>query len=309
MVADAVLRNALERVVERVDPQRRPAPIVVDGAAEREDRVVLVHEHGVVDLEQEARVDDTPVLLVQRVRDREHELFFGRVVLVPQPVHARGRDHRQERVGDVHALERATEAGDVPLDRSGVVRDRPGAEPELAAGLLPVVGAATVLGHVHAVLRRPRERRVVLRVELGERLPVAARREHRALADRDEALLDPPHAAVEVRDPGRLPHLAVVHDVDAGRCLAADHVADGLAEDPLIGVFVDRLAALLSGEDVEQLVGTDEASGVRGEDAIHRSSGLFAGEQSGVLPEVARDEQVVVRAQLLRGTVEHQLAV
>ena len=109
----------------------RPAAVVLDRAAAREDRVVLVQEHRVVDLEQEAGVDDPPVLLVQGVRDREDELLLGRVVLVAQPVHARGRDDRQERVDDVDAGECALEARDVALERRGVVADRPRAEPAL----------------------------------------------------------------------------------------------------------------------------------------------------------------------------------
>ena len=47
-----------QRVVERVDAQLRPLAVVVDRAAGDEDGVVLVHEHGVVDLQQEAGVDD-----------------------------------------------------------------------------------------------------------------------------------------------------------------------------------------------------------------------------------------------------------
>ena len=131
VIADALLRDARERVVERLDAQRRPAPVVVDRAADCEDRVVLVQEHRVVDLEQEAGVDDRPVLLVQRIRDREDELLFGRVVLVAQPVDARGRDDWQESVGDVDGCERALEAREVARERRAVVGDRAGAEPAL----------------------------------------------------------------------------------------------------------------------------------------------------------------------------------
>ena len=94
-----------------------------------------MQQHRVVDLEQEARVDDAPVLLVQRVGDGEDELLLARVVLVAQPVDARRRDDGQERVGHVDARERALQAGDVALERGGVVADRAGAEPELSLGL------------------------------------------------------------------------------------------------------------------------------------------------------------------------------
>ena len=67
-------------------------------------------QHGVVHLEQEAGVDDPLVLLVERVGDRVDELLLGRVVLVAQPVDARGRDDRQEDVRGVHASSRPPRA-------------------------------------------------------------------------------------------------------------------------------------------------------------------------------------------------------
>ena len=216
----------VQRVVERVDAELRPAPVVLDRAALREDRVVLVHQHGVVDLEQEAGVDDRRVLLVQRVGDREDELLLGRVVLVAQPVDACRRDHRQERVGDVHARRAPPGSGRCPARGAGVVLDRAGAEPALR------LRAPASSGSLHAdpVRDLARERGVVLRVELRERLPVAARRQDRLALERHHALLDPAHALVQVRDPGRLAHLAVVDDVDARLGLAADDVGDRVGQ-------------------------------------------------------------------------------
>ena len=135
VVADPVLRDPRERVVERVDPELRPAAVVLDRPAERQDGVVLVQQHGVVDLEQEARVDDPLVLLVQRVGDRVDELLLGRVVLVAQPVDARRRDDGQEDVGGVHAVDGRLESRDVLLERCRVVGDRPRARPDLSERL------------------------------------------------------------------------------------------------------------------------------------------------------------------------------
>ena len=66
----------------------------------------------------------------RRRRRRRTPPRFG-VVLVVEPVDARGRDDRQEGVGDVDAGERGLEAGDVALERGRVVLDRPGAVPPL----------------------------------------------------------------------------------------------------------------------------------------------------------------------------------
>ena len=91
VVADTILRDALERVVERVDTHLGPPTVVLDRPAQRQDRVVLVHEHGVVDLQEEPGVHDRPVLVSQRVRHREDELLVRLVVAIVEPVDARGR--------------------------------------------------------------------------------------------------------------------------------------------------------------------------------------------------------------------------
>ena len=65
-------------------------------------------------------LDDRPVLLVQRVRDREDELLLGRVVLVAEPVHARRRDHGEKRVHDVDAGR--ARAGSAAMSRSSAAR-------------------------------------------------------------------------------------------------------------------------------------------------------------------------------------------
>ena len=67
-------------------------------------RVVIPERRdpGVVDLELEARVDDQPVLLAQRLGERPEQLVLRRVVLVAHvDLGARGRDGGHEHVDDV----------------------------------------------------------------------------------------------------------------------------------------------------------------------------------------------------------------
>ena len=98
-----------------------------------------MQQHRVVDLEEEARIDDAPVLLVQRVRHGEDELLLARVVLVAEPVDACRSDDGEEHVGHVDARERTLQAGDVALERGGVV-----------AGSAPVQNQSIPCGSISA---------------------------------------------------------------------------------------------------------------------------------------------------------------
>ena len=69
-----------------------------------------------------------------------------------------------------------------------------------------------------------------------------------------------------------LAHLAVVHDVEPGLHLAFHDVADGVVEGSLVRGRVDRLAACLGREEVEDGPGTREAAGMGSQDSIHQSS-------------------------------------
>jgi hypothetical protein len=202
---------------------------------------------------------------VERVRDGEHELLLGRVVLVLQPVDARRRDDGQERIDHAAAGERSLEPCNVALEGRRVVLDRPRAEPAL--GLELRAG-----GRTDPVRDLAGERRVVLGVELRKRLPVPARRQDVARFDRHEPRLDPADPLVEIRDPVRLAHLAVVHDIDSGRDLAPDDVRDGDLECLLVGGPVVRLSVVDRRGEFEQLGWTNEATGVRGEDPVHQGS-------------------------------------
>ena len=83
-------------MIERVDAQLRPAP-VIGGAHRRHHALEHVGQEGVVDLDVEAGIDDRLVFLVQRVGEREQEglLVFIMLVLGARQ-RARGRHDRQE---------------------------------------------------------------------------------------------------------------------------------------------------------------------------------------------------------------------
>jgi hypothetical protein len=121
----------------------------------------------------------------------------------------------------------------------------------------------------------------VFGIEAGEGLAVAARRQDAAAVERYVARLEAAHALVQVDDPVRLAHLAVVHDVDARLHLPADGVRHDLLQGLGVGGFVVRPAGLLGRQEREQLRGPDQAPGVRGEDPLHlfslRSRPGFAG--------------------------------
>jgi hypothetical protein len=112
----------------------------------------------------------------------------------------------------------------------------------------------------------------VLRVELRESLPVAAWRKNVAPFQGHEPWLEAAHALVQVCDPGRLPHLAVVDDVDTDLGLAADDVRHCFSENPLVLGCIDALAALGRGQKIEERARTGEAADVGRENPVHQSS-------------------------------------
>ena len=227
VVADAVLGNPAQRVVERAHAQVGPAPVVVPRLPARHHRVRLVHHHGVVDLHQQAGVDDRLVLLVQRVGEREHELLLAGVVLVLEPVRAGRRDHRQEAVDAVVLVpgEGRLEVGDVTVERGAVVGQRAGAHPRhaRAGGRGLLVGQRARGGGV-ALADGGLVERVDRGIGAGERLAVAARREHARALELDRAHLEAADPLVQVGDPAGLAHLAVVDDVDPDLDLLSDDV-------------------------------------------------------------------------------------
>ena len=86
------------------EARRRHHAVVGDGAAR------------VVELQQEAGIDDHLVFGAHRLGDRGLQLLVALVVFVlAVGDHARRRRHRQERLFDLHALQRGLEVVDVAL--------------------------------------------------------------------------------------------------------------------------------------------------------------------------------------------------
>ncbi len=207
VIAHAVGRNALQRIVQRLDPGRAVAPVGLQAHAVP-DPVPQRREPGVVDLEQQSRVDNHLVFDADGVGERVDELFLGLVIVVPPPLQqAQGRGGGQERIAARRIPEGADQEVDLALkQRVALVGDRSRAGQ--VAGR-PAGRAA------HAAL-----------VVVGEIDPVLGRGQHRRAAGGNG--LEAAEPLVDIGDPyPALGQLALVDDVDAGVLLAPDHRFDG----------------------------------------------------------------------------------
>ena len=165
--------------------------------------VVHVGEHGVVDLQHEAGLDDFEIFLPHRLGDREHVVALVRVVLVDGVVaDARRRDRGEEHVlggrgrgGRFQVVEIAADGGVAAID------DRAG---------------AGMAGRADGAARKFR------RHEFREAVAVAA--EPDRLIERVRPRLEPAQPLQAVVRPAGLAELAVIDHVDAGLRLARDDV-------------------------------------------------------------------------------------
>ena len=125
MIADAILRQSGDGVVERVDAQCRPFPVLREIVGGKRD-IVHVGQERIVDLHHQPGVDDRLVFFAQRLGELEQELFVVLVIFVPVARNgARRRHHRQEGVGDRRAFQRGLEDRDVLLQRGvALIGDR-----------------------------------------------------------------------------------------------------------------------------------------------------------------------------------------
>ena len=221
VVADAVLRDALERVVERVDAQLRPAPVVLDTcrpatgssrtrASARRRRPARSRPASTIALysscsaSASAKTNSSSVVVVL-------VLAASRRWPARRPAGTR-RPRRRPRARPCRlAMSRCSAPGRTSIGpvqnhfmpSGGASGSSPTSPPPLALAVLVL------------------ELLVELVVEAREVLAVAARRQDARAVELDHARLEPAHPLVEVGDPGRLAHLAVVDDVDAGLRLAA----------------------------------------------------------------------------------------
>ena len=95
MQSDLLSRYVAQRVVQCIDPQRGVFAILRDrdlGQASP-----AVRQVGIVDLQQETRIDNRVVFLAHRLGDREQERLVAVVIFVPHPMLDRARRVRRQK--------------------------------------------------------------------------------------------------------------------------------------------------------------------------------------------------------------------
>ena len=189
--------NAAQRVVQQLDAGGRPFAAMreVDLRVHRP----MARQMRVVDLQDQAGVDDRLVFLVQRVGERDPEFLVGLVMLVGVPIGEVGRRHRRHKGFLVRDPgEGGFEIVDVALQCvMPAIGDRAGADP--LGRRRPPGGARHLRRPVRNIRERPGIRAtgpVLRRGALGARL-------------------DPGEALVDIGDEPEPPHLAIGDDVDA----------------------------------------------------------------------------------------------
>src|SRR4051794_16581864 len=263
MVAHAILPDSFERAVERFDEFGEPAAIFLERTG-RNHAVVRGGRTRIVDLQDEAGIDDRPVFRAHRRGDRVEPLLLALVVFIlAVRQHARRRDHRHEGFFHLRALECSFEIVDV-------------APQDILPDIFHRTDAGDHLGVGHRLAH------VELGVELLEAGPIGAGGT-RAVAGRDRAQLEAAQALDNILVPtDRLAEFAVADDVDANVRLATDHVVYGLLQALLVGGLIVGLTGLLGTQDVLQRLRTNQASDVGGEDSVSASFHDFPFDASSV---------------------------
>ena len=230
MEADAILRQAAQRVVQRLDLGHGELAVVL-GRRLGIDLVEVLGDRRIVDLQHQAGVDDRLVFLAHGVGAGEDELVVALVVLVADARAARRPDRGHEAFADAAGGKRRLEVGDVGGDGlvAGVA-DRPdaerpvvGARPGRDAGLGIAVGRGEALAV--APVGEARQHGVARRRALGRHV-VETETLHLEVGQPRERVA-PPGAVVDLVA-HRLAVLAVARHRDAGGDLAAHDVGHRL---------------------------------------------------------------------------------
>lgn len=125
--ADAVLRQSLQRLVQRLDANGSETFVLLHRRL-RYDGVPIVRDRGIVNLKNEPGIDDCLVFFMQRIGAGEHELLVGLVVAISEARRAARSDRTHEALLDAVCGEGGFEICDVGGNcRLSLVSDRTGA--------------------------------------------------------------------------------------------------------------------------------------------------------------------------------------
>src|SRR2546425_5077300 len=273
VIARAVFGNSGQRLVQHLDVQLDPAAILLK-PRRRHHPVIRHGEARVVQLKEQAGVDDCFVLGAHRPRDRAQAFFVALVVLVfPVRNHARRRRHRKKALLHTGGRERGLEVRDVALQF-------------LLAGVFDGCNAyredAGRAGSSGRAVRR-----IELGVELREARAISAARE-RIGARSCRPALEAREALERVLRPAdRFAELTVARNIDAGFGLAPHDLLHRIGEAALIRGFVVGLALLPRADEFEQRRRPDQAADVRGENALgaYARRGACSASSSSDMPE------------------------
>ena len=109
---DAVLRQAPDRVVERLDPDHRELPVVLHRRLGI-DHVPVLGDRRIVELQDKPRLDDRLVFLAHRIGAGVQQFLLGLVVGIADARGAARGDRAHEALLDAGRLHRRLEVGDV----------------------------------------------------------------------------------------------------------------------------------------------------------------------------------------------------
>ena len=154
MVANAVLGQTRQGLIEGLHPTHGKGAIVRQGGL-RVRRIVLRHQARIVDLQDEARVDDGLILVLHGVGDSGEVIVRAWVILIAAlQLDGAGSHGRDEGLFHLHLAEGRLEVGDIGLDccfpdiRNGASADRCDAGPRASlTGVIFLPGKTTLLWH------------------------------------------------------------------------------------------------------------------------------------------------------------------
>ncbi len=229
---DLLLGQVAQCVIQRLHPNPGEVAVVLDRGF-RIDLVPVLGNGRIVDLHDQAGIDDDLVLLTHRIGTGVDELLFGGVVRVANARGAARRDSGNKPLAVSGSIERRLEVGDIGLHRllTGVGQGSH-ADRQIEPALVELDARGGIL------------------VGVGELGPVAAIRETReddvarGGPSRDLRFqsagpkLEPAQALERVRPPGavidlaghRLAELAIIGNGDSGVLLLLHDVDDGTGE-------------------------------------------------------------------------------